>query len=45
MSCPAQAAVKANVPAYDRAQAALASAGSGLSAAYTQLRQLGYTIH
>jgi hypothetical protein len=41
----AHAAAKQNVSAYGRAQAALASAGSGLDAAYTQLRQLGYTIH
>jgi hypothetical protein len=41
----AQAAAKANVPAYGRAEAAVASADSGLGAAYTQLRQLGYTIH
>jgi hypothetical protein len=41
----AQAAAKQNVSAYGRAQAAVASAGSGLAAAYTQLRQLGYTIH
>jgi hypothetical protein len=40
-----RAAAKANVPAYGRAQAALSSAGSGLTAAYTELRQLGYTIH
>jgi hypothetical protein len=41
----AHAAAKENVSAYGRAEAAVASAGSGLSAAYTQLRQLGYTIH
>jgi hypothetical protein len=41
----AQAAAKQNVSAYGRAQAAVASAGSGLDAAYSQLRQLGYTIH
>jgi hypothetical protein len=41
----AHAAAKQNVSAYGRAQAALASASSGLDAAYTQLRQLGYTIH
>ena len=41
----ARAVVKENVSAYGRAQASLASAGSGLNAAYTQLRQLGYTIH
>jgi hypothetical protein len=40
----AHAAAKQNVPAYGRAQAAVASAGSGLDAAYSQLRQLGYTI-
>jgi hypothetical protein len=40
----AQAADKGDVPAYGRAEAAVASAGSGLSAAYTQLRQQGYTI-
>jgi hypothetical protein len=40
----AHAAAKRDVAAYGRAQAALASAGSGLDAAYTQLRQLGYTI-
>jgi hypothetical protein len=40
----ARAAAKKNVPAYGRAEAAVASAGSGLTAAYTQLRQLGYTI-
>jgi hypothetical protein len=41
----AQAAAKHSVSAYGRAEAAVASAGSGLNAAYTQLRQLGYTIH
>ncbi len=41
----AHAAAKRNVSEYGRAQAAVASAGSGLDAAYTQLRQLGYTIH
>jgi len=41
----AHAAAKQNVAAYDHAQAALASAVRGLNAAYTQLRQLGYTIH
>jgi hypothetical protein len=41
----AQAAGKENVSAYGRAEVAVASAGSGLTAAYTQLRQLGYTIH
>ena len=40
----AQAATKDDVPAYGRAEAAVASAGSGLNAAFTQLRQLGYTI-
>jgi hypothetical protein len=40
----AQAAVKQNASAYGRAEAAVASAGTGLDAAYTQLRQLGYTI-
>lgn len=40
----AQAAAKQNVAAYGRAEAALASAGSGLSAAYAQLREQGYTI-
>ena len=40
----ARAADKADVPAYGRAEAAVASAGSGLSAAYAQLRQQGYTI-
>jgi hypothetical protein len=40
----AHAAAKRNVAAYGRAQASLASAGAGLDAAYTQLRQLGYTI-
>jgi hypothetical protein len=39
-----RAAAKANVSAYGRAQAAVAAAGSGLTAAYTQLRRLGYTI-
>lgn len=41
----AHAAAKQNVSEYGRAQAAVASAGSGLDAAYSQLRQLGYTIH
>jgi hypothetical protein len=41
----AHAAARQNVAEYARAQAAVASAGSGLDAAYTQLRQLGYTIH
>jgi hypothetical protein len=41
----AQAAAKQDVPAYGHAAAAVASAGSGLNAAYSQLRQLGYTIH
>ncbi|MGZ4299202.1 MAG: hypothetical protein ACXVVK_19365, partial [Solirubrobacteraceae bacterium] len=40
----ARAAGKQNVPAYGRAEAAIASAGSGLTAAYAQLRALGYTI-
>lgn len=40
----AQAAGKRDVSAYGRAEAAVVSASSGLSAAYTQLRQLGYTI-
>jgi len=40
----AQAAAKANVPAYGRAQAALSTAGSGLNAVYDQLRQLGYQV-
>ena len=41
----ARAAAKQNVSAYGRAEAAVAAAGSGLTAAYTELRQLGYTIH
>jgi hypothetical protein len=41
----AQAAAKQNVSAYGRATAAVASAGLGLNAAYSQLRQLGYSIH
>jgi hypothetical protein len=41
----AQAAVRQSVSAYGRAEAAVASAGSGLAAAYAELRQLGYTIH
>ena len=41
----AHAAAKQDVSAYGRAEAAVASAGSGLNAAYAQLRQLGYTIH
>lgn len=41
----ARAAATQNVSAYGRAEAAVASAGSGLAGAYTQLRQLGYTIH
>lgn len=41
----AHAAAKQDVSAYGRAETALASAGSGLDAAYTQLRQLGYTVH
>ena len=40
----ARAASKDDVPAYGRAEAAVASAGSGLNAAFTELRQLGYTI-
>jgi hypothetical protein len=40
----AQAATKGDVPAYGRAEAAVASAGTGLNAAFTQLRELGYTI-
>jgi hypothetical protein len=40
----AQAAAKQDVPAYGRAQAALSTAGSGLNAAYDQLRQLGYQV-
>jgi hypothetical protein len=40
----AQAAARQNVSAYGRAQAALSAAGSGLNAAYDQLRQLGYRI-
>ncbi|HTU96719.1 MAG TPA: hypothetical protein VMF14_12820 [Solirubrobacteraceae bacterium] len=43
-SALAQAAAKNDVPAYGRAQAAVASAGSGLNAAFTELRQLGYTV-
>lgn len=41
----AQAATRQSVHAYGRAEAAVASAASGLDAAYTELRQLGYTIH
>jgi hypothetical protein len=41
----ARAAAQQDVAAYGRAQAALASAASGLNAAYAQLRGLGYTIH
>ena len=41
----AHAAAKQDASAYGRAVAALASAASGLSAAYTQLRRLGYAIH
>lgn len=41
----AQAAAKQDVSAYGHAEAAVQSAGSGLNAAYSQLRQLGYTIH
>jgi hypothetical protein len=40
----ARAARRDDVPAYGRAEAAVVSAGSGLDAAYAQLRQLGYTI-
>ena len=40
----AQAAAKDDVPAYGRAETALSSAAAGLSAAFTQLRQLGYTV-
>jgi hypothetical protein len=40
----AQAAAKDDVPAYGRAQAAVASAGSGLNAAFSQLRELGYIV-
>jgi hypothetical protein len=40
----AQAATKDDVAAYGRAEGAVASAGSGLNAAFTELRQLGYTI-
>jgi hypothetical protein len=40
----ARAAAKEDVPAYGRAEAAVVSAGSGLDAAYVQLKQLGYTI-
>ncbi len=40
-----QAAAKQDVSAYGRAEASLVSAGSGLDAAYTQLRLLGYTVH
>src|SRR5262249_20929534 len=41
----APAAAKDDVPAYGRAESAVASAGSDLNAAFAQLRQLGYTIH
>ena len=41
----AHAAAKQDVSVYGRAEAAVARAGSGLNAAYAQLRQLGYTIH
>lgn len=41
----ARAAARKDAAAYGRAQAALASAVSGLNGAYTELRQLGYTIH
>jgi len=40
----ARAAAKQDVPAYGRAQSALSSAGSGLNAAYDELRQLGYQV-
>jgi hypothetical protein len=40
----AQAAAKQDASAYGRAQAALSAAGSGLNAAYDQLRQLGYQV-
>jgi hypothetical protein len=41
----ALAASKDDVAAYGRAQGAVASAATGLNAAFSQLRQLGYTIH
>jgi hypothetical protein len=40
----ALAAAKQNAPAYGRAETALSGAGSGLDAAYDQLRRLGYQI-
>ncbi|MGZ4165778.1 MAG: hypothetical protein ACXVR1_02250 [Solirubrobacteraceae bacterium] len=40
----ARAAARQDVPAYGRAEAALSAAGSGLNAAYDQLRQLGYQV-
>jgi signal transduction histidine kinase len=40
----ALAAAKQNTPAYGHAETALAGAGSGLEAAYDQLRRLGYQI-
>lgn len=41
----ARAATRGDVPAYGRAEAALAAARSGLDAVYNQLRRLGYLIH
>lgn len=41
----ARAAARGDVPAYERAEAALASARSGLDAVFIQLRQIGYVIH
>jgi hypothetical protein len=40
----AVAAAKQDVPAYGRAETAVEGAGSGLDAAYEQLRRLGYQI-
>jgi hypothetical protein len=40
----ALAAAQQNVPAYGRAETALSGAGSGLDAAYEQLRRLGYQV-
>jgi hypothetical protein len=40
----AHAAARQDVSAYGRAEAALSAAGSGLDAAYGQLRRLGYEI-
>lgn len=40
----ARAAVKQDVRGYGRAERAVTSAGTGLDAAYAQLRQLGYTV-